>query len=274
MSERLALGAALYFDHEFAANPSPLATLLHALVARTSDPALVQSYVNVSESRSPPAAPIDLERLLTRVASGLAYSVSIDNAIGAPDEDRLGVTVTTSPATKLSANRPPLRSRYDLDAVFGARRIEQLGLPSVLHALIEFASAVNATAGVMLWAPSARLAEALVTGRGQLAGKERDRVDELMFWASRWGTLARGPAWGTIVGRAHVEILGGMDRVRGLVDELVQPRGGELIPLRTGGAFIRLATAPIADGVDYPGLDKLSEFLHTVTKEQSGVCGG
>jgi hypothetical protein len=168
-----------------------------------------------------------------------------------------GTTPRNRPARSLT------KSRYRFTASFGAARLRELGAQRVLDAVIEFADAVAARAGIVHWAETTRYAACLASGAGsdQLTKAQTDHVSDLRYWEPRWGDVIRGPRWGTFLGAAHVAALGGLARVER------ESGCARVVGLRSGGAFLQATPLgqPIVEDRDDGGvLAHLAAFLDPV----------
>jgi len=264
MTFHYAFGAAVYFDHELVREPAPIATLLETLGGRAAkDGTLVQWMNRVDGRRMPPGKPYELATLIRKATEGEMRAVAIETPPKTDDRDFLLVLTDTTPVPKL---REPLGRawRYRMHAAFGAARLEALGPDVVLDAILAFADAVVAKAGVALWGETAEYAStaAWSVGFTNLPPAQRDRLYQAMYWENRWGEVIRGPAWGTFLSADHVARLGGLDRIRrdsGCARTMSLPR--------SDGAFLQVTpiAEPILDHDDRGALAGLTRFLEPVS---------
>jgi hypothetical protein len=256
-----AFATAFYFDVELAADVAPFARVVEALFSRKRG--LYQFLIPLENTKAQPPKPLDLGKLLERIADGVVSVAAVETPPKTADREQMRVSVSTTPI----ANRPErfsqTRCRYAFDAQFGAASMDELGAQCVLDAIVAFADAMGARAGIALWADTTIFASSLVTcgGSSQLTREQDRRVLALMDGRSRWGEAIRGPQWGTFLGRTHVEQLGGIARIEresGCV---------RVVSLASGGAFLQTTTidAPIVEGHDDGSvLARLAQFLAPV----------
>jgi len=262
MTDGLALGAALHFDHELAADPAPFTAIVKELFGECSpDSAYRHHYIWADQRKSPPGRPLDLRALLALITKGSVWRAAVESGLDASDADQSRVAAGTAPITKPSHSMT--ECRYGFDAAFGANRQRELGTQRILDAVIAFADAVAARAGVIQWATSTLYASCLAScgGSSKLSREQCGHIQDLMYWQPRWGDVVRGPQWGTFLGAAHVETLGGIARIE-------QDAGcARVIALRSGGAFLQVTPMdrPIVEDQHEEGeLSRLAAFLGPV----------
>lgn len=227
---KLHLGAVLYFDHEFAADPAPLAALVRRLAVL---PGLRQWWATARSSVKP--MPLELETLIAKVKAGATVTVGVES-----EHRDVTIVAATEPAAALSQTRPRAW-KYDLVVGLGADQVAALGLNDVIAALCEFADAVGATAGIAVWSPSSAFARALalLASGNDLTPEQTAQITDAYYWRPSWGKAIRGPEWGTFLSAAHVATLAGKPLP-----------AAKIIRLTSGGAFLQLTPEPF--DVDHP----------------------
>jgi hypothetical protein len=258
MPTQLSLGAALYFDHDLPSEPAPIIQLLGALFGKSAPGELVQWFHRVDNERTTTGTRFELSALERTLRLGEMSTATVESPPETPDHDHVMVLAHTTPAAKLPS---PQRQawRYDLVVAVGPTWLERIGSERIVQQLVAFADTVAATAGVILWADSLRYASDLawaIGGSSSLTAAQRSRVSDEMYWRSQWGKVARGPAWGTFLGAAHVERLGGIANLQR------DASPARVISLDSGGVFIQASPieAPIVsttDAAEHPALAKL-----------------
>jgi hypothetical protein len=227
-----ALAAAIYFDHELSSNLEPLAALTADLTAAGGS--FRQWHIDVDNRKAPPPTRFDLDKMIGRVRKGETSVVGVETEPGTRDEDSMVMTVGTTPVAERPERYALTRCRYEAIIALGATRVE------CLESVIEFADAVSVRAGAIFVADSATYAIALAAGGGglSLSAADVDRITNGLIGRSRWGDIIRGPAWGTFLGAAHVERLGGMDRI-------ARESGlARVVALSSGGAYLQASLHP------------------------------
>lgn len=249
-----AIAAALYFDHELAANPEPFVALVESLTGVRH--AYIQWHIDAENHKSRPPVAFNLKRLVARITKGETSGVGVETALRTPDADTLFVSVNTTPAAKRPERYALTKCRYEATVAIGAGRF------AGIDAIAEFADAVGVRAGAIFVADSAEYAAALATGgRGpNLTATQIDRMTDGLYGRSRWGDVIRGPAWGTFVGAHHVDKLGGMTRIER------ESGCARVIALSSGGAYLQTTAEP-TDAVP----EALLRFLEPVTATGYGL---
>jgi hypothetical protein len=261
MTDGLALGAALHFDHELAGDPQPFATVVCALFGERSDGEFRQFIIPDAPRKGRPPVPLNLEKLVERINEGTVATASVGTGPHTPDPDEMRISASTVREGRPS--RSLTKCRYNFSAELGANRLRELGAQRVLDLLIAFADAVAARAGVVQWASSTVYAACLAMGGGsdRLTKAQNSHVSDLLYWQPRWGDVIRGPQWGTFLGAAHVTVLGGIGRIER------ESGCARVVALASGGAFLQATPIdqPIVEETDDGGvLARLSEFLAPV----------
>jgi hypothetical protein len=221
----LALGAAVYFDHELAADPRPLVTLWSRIATQPG----LRSW---SLTAKKVTKPIDFSaaQLTARIESGETTAVGVESR----DRD-VTIIAQTASAASLDRRPPAPRWKYDLAVGLAEDQVVALGEDAIVAALCEFAGGVAASAGVVVWSPSLDFARslALLSSGPDLPRAQVTALVEAQTNRSHWGDVIRGPEWGTFLSAAHVATLA--DRALPVVKR---------IPLASGGAFIQLTNEP------------------------------
>lgn len=245
MSE-LSLGAALYFDHELAAAPAPIARLWK----RLAKPAKLRQWWATAKSTQKPKL-LDLDALVAKVASGSATCAAVET-----EQRGLLVVAQTTPRASLDEGVPPRRWKYDAVIAIGPDELATIGRDEVLDALCEFAGAVSAVAGVVVWSESLAYASALamLSSGSDLTSAQAERVTDSYYWRTHWGAVIRGPEWGTFLSAAHAATLGDLSKLPAT----------KVVPLASGGAFVQLTADPVDVDVESPKLDELRAALTPV----------
>jgi hypothetical protein len=107
----LALGAAVYFDHELAPNPAPIATLWRKLAADAGEP--LRHWWSTEKAPQKPR-PLELDKLVAKVASGETVSAAIES-----EQRGFLVLAQTTPVARLKEGVPPRHWKYDAVIAFG-----------------------------------------------------------------------------------------------------------------------------------------------------------
>jgi len=125
----------------------------------------------------------------------------------------------------------------------------------VIIALCEFAGAVAASAGIVVWSPSLDFARALalLSSGPDLPRARVTALVDAQVTRSRWGAVIRGPEWGTFLSATHVAMLEGCTLPV-----------AKTIPLASGGAFVQLTDEPFDTEVPPAELAALREALAPV----------
>src|SRR5262245_38781131 len=109
----LALGAAVYFDHELAAAPQPLVTLWSRI---PTEPELRSWSLGAKQATKP--VDFNVVQLSSRIESGQATAVGVESR----NRD-LTIIAQTTPAASLDRRPPAPRWRYDLAIGLAADRV-------------------------------------------------------------------------------------------------------------------------------------------------------
>lgn len=262
MNEGLAFGAAVHYDFVLSEDPTPFADIVRNLFGeRSEDGRFTHFYIWDDKRKAPPSVPLDLHKLLRLVTEGRLWLAAVQTAPKTSDAEQMVVAAGTVPR-----DRPPrslTKCRYRFDASFGPFRLREIGAQRALDAVIEFADAVSARAGVVHWAETTIYASCLASGHGsfQLTKAQGGHIQDLRYWEPRWGDVIRGPQWGTFLGAAHVETLGGLARIER------EAGCARVVGLRSGGAFLQATPIdqPIVEDHDDGGvLARLAAFLAPV----------
>ena len=262
VTDEFALGAAVHYDFVLAEDPTPLADIVRNLFGeRSVDGRFTHFYVWDDKRKAPPSVPLDLRKLLRLVTEGRVWLAAAQTAPKTPDAEEMAVDAGTVPRDRPA--RSLTKCRYQLAASFGALRLREVGAQRALDAIIEFADAVSVRAGVVHWAETRRYAACLATGGAsdQLSEAQNRHVSDLLYWRPRWGDVIRGPQWGTFLGAAHVDALGGLARIER------ESGCARVAGLRSGGAFLQATPIdqPIVEDRDDGGvLARLAAFLAPV----------
>jgi hypothetical protein len=242
---KLALGAAVYFDHELAADPRPLVTLWSRIATQ---PEL--RFWTLTAKRSTKPAEFNVAQLTSRIESGETTAVGVETR----NRD-VTIIAQTTPAANLDRRPPAPRWTYDLAVALSDDRVAALGRDVVIAALCEFAGAVSASAGVVVWSPSLDFARALafLSSGPDLSRAHVTALVDAQITRSRWGNVIRGPEWGTFLSAAHVAKLEGRTLP-----------GANTTPLASGGAFVQLAVEPFDVEAPPPALAELRAALAPV----------
>jgi hypothetical protein len=258
------MGAALHYDFELAATPRPFEVLVDELFGAASPGGELRHwFIQVEDRKAPPPAPLDLRKLLRLVARGGLAMAAAETAPNTADAGMMLVRADTTPIAKQPERFSQTKCRYDAVAVFGQARLREVGTQRALDVIVQFADAVAARAGVVYWAESAAYAAGLAScgGSTTLSRDQIGHITDLMYWQPRWGDVIRGPAWGTFLGAAHVERLGGIGRIER------DAECARVIALRSGSAFLQATPieAPLVEDRDDGGaLPRLADFLAPV----------
>lgn len=262
-----ALGAAIHYDFELATNPEPFETLVRNLFGISSPSGEFRHWhIDLKRKRTPPPPAFDLARLVRLVRRGVSSAAA--EATNAEDPDRLLVVAGTRPLEAAPERFTMTKCRYDAVIVAGANRLRQLGPQRMIDAIVEFADAVAARAGVVHCATTSTYAAGLAScgGSMELSRDEVGHITDLMYFRSQWGDVIRGPAWGTFLGPSHVDRLGGAAKV------IASAPCARVTSLSSGGGYLQ-ATAtdePILEGDASQALAKLALFLDPVAGHRVG----
>jgi hypothetical protein len=259
-----ALGAAVYFDKELAADPTPFASLIAPIFGTAaSRERFTQWTIRLDNKKARAPRAFELNRLLADITNGTARSAAVETPPQAPDADSMLVCARTTPIARLGESDQLIAWRYDLIAGFGATALATLGAARAIDLIAAFAGAVGATAGVLHWAASFSFASSLAmcaSGAGLTPEQDR-KVAATYYWRSQWGRCIRGPSWGTVLSATHVDRLGGVRR-------LERESGcASVVPLSSNGALLLLTPidSPIVEDHDDRGrLEALERFLQPV----------
>lgn len=181
-------------------------------------------------------------------APGTADHAQIEISAGVVGEDRPSRSLT--------------KCRYAIWGAVGAEALQRIGAERAVDAIVVFAGAVAARAGVMQWATTTVYASCLAAGANssQLSRDENRHVTDLMYWQPRWGVVIRGPQWGTFLGAEHVRALGGVDKIG------AESGCARVVPLASGGAFLQATPLehPIIEGSASGELARMTSYLAPV----------
>jgi hypothetical protein len=237
----LNLGAVVYFDHDLAADPAPMEALLGLL---RDTPELRMWTARAKSSTKP--VPLSIEKLMASLRAGGIVAVGVET----PDR-----AVTLNASTGPSSSTLPRAWKYDLVLALSNAQVAALGIAAVETALCDFAAAVAATAGVVLWSPSLSYARALalLASGDDLTKEQASRVSDAYYWRSKWGDVIRGPEWGTFLSTAHVQKLAGRELP-----------AAKTIVLSSGGPFVQATADPFDVDAPPTALEALREALAPV----------
>lgn len=259
MTPHASLSAALHFDFDLASDPQPFERVV-ATLTRTSPTEELLSWIIDLKNYAPPPEPLDLDRVVARIASETLSVAAVESALKTAELSRLSIVADVVPRGERS--RSQTRCRHDFKAVCGAQRLHESGSGPILDALISFADAVGVRAGAVFWAHSAAYASCLAScsESSALSREESSHVSDLMYWQPRWGDVIRGPQWGTFLGAPHVLRLGGIARIES------ESGCSRIVPLASGGAFLQTTSIENAfvEGDDRGVLAKLARYLTPV----------
>jgi len=241
----LALGAAVYFDHELAAEPRPLTTLWSRIATQPS----LRSWLLTPKGATKPVD-FDAAQLASRIESGKTTTVGVES-----HSRDVTIIAQTAPAASLDRRPPAPRWPYDLAVALSAEHVAALGQDAVIAALCEFAGAVAAAAGVVVWSASLDFARALalLSSGPDLPPPQVTALVDAQITRSHWGDIIRGPEWGTFISATHVAAL---------ADGRLPV--AKTIPLSSGGAFIQVSAEPFDVEAPPPALAVLREALAPV----------
>lgn len=241
----LALGAALYFDHELAADPRPLTTLWSRIATQGE----LRSWTLTAKGATKPVG-FDATQLAMRIESGETTTVGIETR-----SRDVTIIAGTGRAASLDRRPPAPLWSYDLVVALADERVVALGQDMIVKALCEFAGAVAATAGIVVWSASLDFARslALLSSGPDLPRQHVSALVEAQVNRSHWGNVIRGPEWGTFLSAALVAKLGGR----------VLPVA-KTIPLASGGAFVQLTLERFDVEAPPPALADLRDALAPV----------
>jgi hypothetical protein len=259
----VALGAALYFDHDLSAEPTPMVRLLEELFSESAPASsLVQWFHRVDNQRAAPGTNYELAAFERKLRRGETSTATVETPPKTPEADQVMVLAHTTPSARLPA---PLNQawRYDLVIAVGPSWLERLTPSRIVKAVIAFADAVAVNAGVILWSKSPRFASDLawaVGGSSELDSVQRSRVSDEMYWRSQWGRVIRGPSWGTFLGATHVRRLGGIEQIER------EAGAANIVSLGSGGAFLQATPIdkPILEDAGIETLAQLTRVLEPV----------
>ena len=252
-----ALGAAIHYDFELAAKPKPFEVLVEGLFGTSSPRGEPRHwFIDVHNRKAPPPAPLNLLKLVRPVAGGGIATAAVETAPNTADPDMMLVRAGTAPIDKQPERFTQTKCLYDAVAVIGSAQLRQVGMQRALDAIVAFA-------GVVHCADSAAYAAGLAScgGSPALSREQVGHITDLMYWRPRWGDIIRGPAWGTFLGAAHVERLGGVGRIER------QGACAQVIALHSGGAFLQATPIEslLIEGRDDGGVfARLSQILAPV----------
>ncbi|MEO8703875.1 MAG: type VI immunity family protein [Kofleriaceae bacterium] len=263
-----ALGAAVHFDFELATHPEPFENLVRDLVGVSSASGEFRHwYIPLEGKRTPPPPAFDLSRLVRLVRRGVA-SAAAETLPNAADPDRLLVVAGTRPLDAAPERFTMTKCRYDAVIVVGCSRLRQLGTQRVIDAIVTFADAVAARAGVVHCATTSAYAAGLASCGGStvLSTREVGHITDLMYFQPQWGDVIRGPAWGTFLGPSHVDRLGGAGK---LAETAPCAR---VVSLPSGGGYLQVTATdqPILERDSMAPLDELALFLDQVVGHRGG----
>lgn len=228
---RTAIGFSLAFDHSLHADLAPLDRLLACDVVGLP---LLKRFTRVHWSRvetmqGKDPGEFNWPTLRPRIVRGECATFSPGNLHRwdrDPDDIALSLMVGTCPLSELPRmpeHNPEfpttlLPYRFAFSFAVGSLYLAEPGIAdAVIDSVFEFASAVQTQVGAVVAAPSHYAANALATGSsGSRDPALSARSTELFFARRRWGPFARAPEWGTFLKRAHVEAIGGVERLRAL----------------------------------------------------------
>ncbi|MCW5802988.1 MAG: hypothetical protein KIT31_11430 [Deltaproteobacteria bacterium] len=256
-ANELSMSVAVHHDTDLAASPRALEILVETLCGTASPSGELRHwYTPLKGKRTSVPPPFHLARMMKLVDRGV-WAIAVQAEPETPAADELLVVAQTAPGARSSQTR----CRYDADAAFGPARLRELGAQRALDAMIAFADAVGARAGVVHWARSTAYVKALATyGGSSITHEQSVHIGDLMYWQPRWGDVIRGPAWGTVLAPAHVDRLGGVDRVRAATGAHVQA-------LRSGGAYVQ------ATPIDAPLVEDRDELPARLIEALAPVMG-
>ncbi len=239
---KLALGAAVYFDHELATDPRPLVTLWSRIATQPE----LRCWTLTAKRTTKPLD-FNIDQLTSRIESGETTAVGVETY----NRD-VTIIAQTTPAASLDRRPPAPRWKYDLAVALGGDQVARLGQETVVTALCEFAGAVAASAGIVIWSASLDFARALalLSSGPDLPHAHVTALVDAQVTRSHWGNVIRGPEWGTFLSAAHVATLAG----RALPV-------AKTIPLTSGGAFVQLTPEPFDVEAPPPALAELREAL-------------
>jgi hypothetical protein len=256
----LALGAAIYHDHDLSVRPDSLLSIIRAVFGeRSLEGEYTQSILPAGALKYGKPSRLHLARLANRIDAGEIARVIIETVARTPD---CNVRVVIADVTPDPLRREPLTPRdwkYDISAGFGSNPVAALGRDRLTALLVELADCVQAKAGVIHWANSASYASGLAMGAGGGVPEAQERkIAHSYYQRDLWGPVIRGPSWGTFLSACHVEQMGGIGR-------LERESGcARVVALRSGGAFLQLTptSEPLdVDRDDDPRLLALARFL-------------
>ena len=247
MTLALALGAALYFDFELAADARPLV----ALWGRIATEPDLRSWTLTHGGMTKPVA-FNPKRLASRIESGATTHVGVELRTR-----ELLIVAGTALADRLDRQPTSPRWKYDLSVTLAANRVDAIGRDVVISALCDFAGSVAADAGVVLWSTSVDFARALssLSSGPDLPPAQVVAYMDAQTNRAHWGAVIRGPEWGTFLSAAHVATLAGRELP-------VAARA----PLRSGGAFLQATREPFDYAAPPPELAVLREALAPVSR--------
>ena len=269
VDDSFALGAAIHYDFELAATPKPFEVLVERLFGRVSSKGELRNwFIDVHNRKAPLPAPLNLRKLVRLVVEGGVAIAAVETAPKTADPGMMLIRAGTAPVDKDPERFTQTKCLYDAVAVVGSAQLRQVGTQRALDAIVAFADAVRARAGVVHCADSAAYAAGLAScgGSPALSREQVEHITDLMYWRPRWGDIIRGPAWGTFLGAAHVDRLGGVGRIER------QGACAQVIALRSGGAFLQATPieTPLIEGRDDGGVfTRLGQILAPVMGQRS-----
>ena len=236
----LHLGSVLYFDRELAEDPAPLEELRQLSRA----PGL-RSWTARAHSSTKPAA-FAIDKVIAIVRAPDTVTIGVET----PDRSVTLIASTGGPSASL-----PRAWKHDVVLALSATQVAALGQAAVVSALSDFAGEVSATAGVVLWSASLSYARALalLASGDDLTKDQAGRVTDAYYWRSKWGTVIRGPEWGTFLSAAHVATLAGRELP-----------AAKVTPLASGGMFVQATAGPFDVDAPPPALAALRQALAPV----------
>jgi len=143
----VALGAALYFDHDLSAEPTPLVRLLEELFGESAPASsLVQWFHRVDNQRATPGTNYELAAFERKLRRGETSTAAVETPPKTPETDQVMVLAHTTPSARLPT---PLNQawRYDLVIAVGPRWLERLTPGRMVKAVIAFTAHRNARSG-------------------------------------------------------------------------------------------------------------------------------
>ena len=228
---RTALGFSLAFDHSLHADLAPLDRLLATDVVGLP---LIKRFTRVYWKRvetmqGKEPGELNWPTLRPRIVRGECATFGPFNVhrwLRDPTDIALDLMVDTCPLSELHRvpdHRPDdpawlLSYRYDFSFAVGSMYLAEAGIADqIIDAVFAFASAVETQVGAMVAAATFPVANALATGTSAQDDPETSALAlQVSLARRRWGPFARAPEWGTFLKRAHVDAIGGVERLRAL----------------------------------------------------------